>query len=131
MKVAILGSRGIPACYSGYDTLVEELSAGLVETGAFEVTVYCRKAYFYSWPETYRGAHLVYLSFPRMKGVESLLHSFLSSLQVLGQKVDLVYIVDPANAPFCLLLRLCGKKVVLHTDGLGWKRQKWGPLARR
>jgi len=66
-----------------------------------------------------------------MKAVESLLHSFLSSLHVLTQKVDLIYFVDPANAPFCLLLRLCGKKVILHTDGLGWKRQKWGPLARR
>lgn len=131
MNVAILGSRGIPARYSGYDTLVEELAAGLVETGDFEVTVYCRRAYFDSWPETYRGAHLVYLSFPRMKGVESLLQSFLSSLHVLGRKVDLIYFVDPANSPFCLLLRLFGKKVVLHTDGLGWKRQKWGPLARR
>ena len=95
------------------------------------MTVYCRRAYFDTWPEIYRGAHLVYLSFPRIKGVESLLHSFLSSLHVLGQKVDLVYFRDSANAPFCLLLRLCGKKVVLHTDGLGWKRQKWGPLARR
>ena len=66
-----------------------------------------------------------------MKAVESLIHSFLSSLHVLTQKVDLIYFVDPANSPFCLLLRLCGKKVVLHTDGLGWKRQKWGPLARR
>ena len=131
MKVAILGSRGIPARYGGYDTLVEELSAGLVECGAFEVTVYCRKAYFVSWPEAYRGAYLVYLSFPRMKAAESIVHSFLSSLHVLTQKVDLIYFVDPANAPFCLLLRLCGKKVVLHTDGLGWKRQKWGPLARR
>jgi hypothetical protein len=55
VKVAILGSRGIPARYSGYDTLVEELSAGLVETGVIEVTVYCRRAYFDSWPELYRG----------------------------------------------------------------------------
>jgi hypothetical protein len=42
LKVAILGSRGIPACYSGYDTLVEELSYGLVDSGRFDVLVYCR-----------------------------------------------------------------------------------------
>jgi hypothetical protein len=63
-----------------------------------------------------------------MKGGGS--HSFLSSLHVLTHKVDLIYFLDPANAVLPLL-RLCGKKVVLHTDGLGWKRQKWGPLARR
>jgi glycosyltransferase involved in cell wall biosynthesis len=55
----------------------------------------------------------------------------LSSLHVLTEKVDVVYFLDPANAPFCALLRCFGKRVVIHTDGLGWKRRKWGPLARR
>jgi glycosyltransferase involved in cell wall biosynthesis len=74
---------------------------------------------------------LVYLPAPRLKAVESLLHSFLSSLHVLRKNVDVIYFLDPANAPFCALLRLFGKRVVTHTDGLGWKRRKWGPLARR
>jgi glycosyltransferase involved in cell wall biosynthesis len=68
---------------------------------------------------------------PHLKAVESLLHSFLSSLHVLTQHADVVYFLDPANAPFCALLRVLGKRVVIHTDGLGWKRRKWGPLARR
>jgi glycosyltransferase involved in cell wall biosynthesis len=50
---------------------------------------------------------------------------------VLFQNVDVIYFLDPANAPFCLILRLFGKKVIMHTDGLGWKRRKWGPMARR
>jgi glycosyltransferase involved in cell wall biosynthesis len=131
MRIAILGARGIPACYSGYDTLVEELSLGLIKSNASEVIVYCRKGYYKNHPATYGGVHLVYLPAPRIKAFESLFHSFISSLHVLRQRVDVVYFVDPANAPFCLLLRLCGKKVVIHTDGLGWKRTKWGPLARR
>lgn len=131
MKVAILGSRGIPACYSGYDTLVEELSFGLACSGDFDVLVYCRSAYYEDHPDTLQGVRLVYLPAPRLKALESLLHSFISTLHVLGRRVDVVYFVDPANAPFCLLLRLFRKSVIVHTDGLGWKRRKWGPLARR
>jgi len=131
MKIAILGARGIPACYSGYDTLVEELSLGLVESHSTEVVVYCRSGYYKDRPTLWNGVRLVYLPAPRVKGLESLVHSFLSSVQVLREKVDVIYFLDPANAPFCALLRCFGKRVVIHTDGLGWKRQKWGPLARR
>lgn len=131
MRIAILGARGIPACYSGYDTLVEELSLGLVKSNFSDVLVYCRKGYYRNHPVTYNGVQLVYLPAPRIKAFESLFHSLISSLHVLRQHVDIIYFVDPANAPFGLLLRLCGKKVVIHTDGLGWQRRKWGPLARR
>lgn len=132
MKIAILGARGIPACYSGYDTLVEELSLGLVESHSTEVLVYCRSSYYKDQPAVWHGIRLIYLPVPRgVKALESLVHSFLSTLHVLTQKVDVVYFLDPANAPFCAFLRLLGKRVVIHTDGLGWKRRKWGPLARR
>lgn len=132
MKIAILGARGIPACYSGYDTLVEELSIGLVESHSTEVLVYCRSSYYKRKPAVWQGIRLVYLPAPHgVKALESLVHSFLSSLHVLQEKVDVIYFLDPANAPFCALLRLFGKRVVIHTDGLGWKRRKWGPLARR
>jgi len=131
MKIAILGGRGIPACYSGYDTLIEELSLGLVKSNASNVIVYCRWNYYQSRPNSYYGVQLVYLPAPRIKAIESLFHSFLSSLHVILHDVDVVYFVDPANAPFCLFLRFFGKIVVVHTDGLGWKRRKWGMLARR
>ena len=65
-----------------------------------------------------------------MKAAESLFHSLLSSLHVLTLSTDVIYFLDPANAPFCLLLRLFGRRVVVHTDGLGWKRRKWGRVAR-
>jgi glycosyltransferase involved in cell wall biosynthesis len=131
MKVAILGSRGIPAPYGGFETFIEELALGLSSFGRDKVIVYCRRPYFNNRPSIYQGIHLIYLSAPRIKALESLYHSFISSLHVLGQKVDLVYFVDPANAPFCILLRLFGKKVIIHTDGLGWKRRKWGWLSQR
>jgi len=131
MKIAILGSRGILANYGGYETFVEEISFGLAGSGDFDIQVYCRSAYYEDHPNTIHGVRLIYLPAPHIKAVESLFHSFLSSLHVLGQRVDIVYFVDPANAPFCLLLRLFGKTVIVHTDGLGWKRKKWSTLARR
>lgn len=131
MKVAILGARGIPACYSGFDTLAEELALGLVGTYSHQVIVYCRNPYFIERPSSFHGTRLIYLPAPRIKAIESLIHSFLSALHVLSEKVDIVFFLDPANAPFIALLRVCGKKVVVHTDGLGWKRRKWGYIARR
>lgn len=131
MNIGILGSRGIPARYSGYDTLVEELSLRLVKAPSNNVMVYCRNTYYKKKLPEYRGVKLAYLPAPRIKSFESLLHSFLSTINVLGKNIDVIFFVDPGNAPFCLLLRLFGKKVVIHTDGLGWKRRKWGPMARR
>lgn len=131
-KVAILGARGIPARYSGYDTLVEEVATGLVSSFSDQVIVYCRSSYYKVRPASWRGVELVFLPCPRgMKAAESLVHSFLSSLHVLTKDVDVIYFLDPANAPFCVLLRCLGKRVVIHTDGLGWKRRKWGPVARQ
>jgi hypothetical protein len=123
MRVAILGARGIPACYSGYDTLVEELALRLAENKEYDVLVYCRRAYYKDRPANKGGVHLIYLPSPRLKALESLFHSFLSSLHVLRKDVDLIYFLDPANAPFCFLLRLFKKRVIVHTDGLGWKRK--------
>jgi glycosyltransferase involved in cell wall biosynthesis len=131
MKIALLGSRGIPALYGGFETLVEELSLGLTASGTCNIIVYCRSQYFKNKPSMFHGVRLIYFPAPRIKAFESLLHSFLSSLHVLKQNVDIIYFVDPANAPFCLFLRLFGKQVVIHTDGLGWKRRKWSWLARR
>jgi glycosyltransferase involved in cell wall biosynthesis len=131
MRVAFLGARGIPACYSGYDTLVAEVAIRLAAKKRLEVIVYCRPSYYSRRPREINGVRLLYVPTVRGKGLESLLHSFLSALHVLTQKVDLIYFVDPANAPFCLMLRALGKRVVLHTDGLGWRRRKWGRLARR
>lgn len=131
LKIAILGSRGIPACYSGYDTLAEELSTGLARLGIAEVIVYCRRAYYTDRPASWHDVKLVYLPAPRIKAFESLLHSFVSTLHVLTQEVDVIYFLDPANALFGAFLRLLGKKVVVHTDGLGWMRRKWGRIAQR
>ena len=79
LKVAIIGARGIPATYGGFDTLVEELSVRLVRDHAMKVTVYCRTDYYVERPKYFSGVECVYISAPRIKGIESLIHTFLCS----------------------------------------------------
>ncbi|MCX5815518.1 MAG: DUF1972 domain-containing protein [Proteobacteria bacterium] len=131
MKIAILGARGIPARYGGFDTLVEELSVRLVNQYGIDVTVCCRSNYYQDRQECYSNVKCTYISCWRIKGLESLLHTFLSALHAITKRFDIIFIVDPANAPIGIFLKLSGQKVVIHTDGLGWKRRKWGKLSRR
>lgn len=131
MKIAVLGARGIPARYGGFDTLVEELSVRLVNQYGFDVTVYCRSNYYEKRQQYYSNVRCYYINAWRIKGLESLLHTFLTALHAITKRFDIFFIVDPANAPIGIFLKLLGKKVVIHTDGLGWKRRKWGRLSRK
>jgi glycosyltransferase involved in cell wall biosynthesis len=131
LRVAILGGRGIPANYSGFDTLIEELSVRLVEQHGMDVTVYCRRHYYRERPARWRGVRCVYLRTLRGKGIESIYHTCRSVLHAMFRRSDVVFVVDPANAPFALPLKLVRKPVAFHTDGLGWKRTKWGGFSRK
>lgn len=127
----MIGGRGIPANYSGFDTLIEELSTRLVAQHGMEVTVYCRRHYYEQRPSLHRGVRCVYLRTMRGKGLESIYHTSRSVLHAAMRRVDVAFVVDPANAPFVLPLRLRGIPTVFHTDGLGWMRSKWSGAARR
>ena len=131
LRIAIIGDRGIPAKYSGFSTLVEELAVGLVADHNYEVTVYCRTRYYEDRPKFYKGVRARYLSSPGGKSFESIIHSNLAILDASLRRFDLVFVVDPGNGPFRLPLRLVRTPVVLHTDGLGWQRRKWSPLQRK
>lgn len=131
MKIAIIGERGIPARYSGFSTLIEQLATRLVNDFGHEVTVYCRKHYFESHPPTFKGVRCVYLPAPGGKSFESIIHSNLSIVHAVFSSYDLAFVLDPGNGPFVLPLKLRGLPIVMHTDGMGWKRQKWSRLQRR
>jgi len=131
LRVAMIGDRGIPARYSGYSTLVEEVSTRLVAAHGMDVTVYCRANYLESHPPEYKGVRLVYLSAPGGKSFESLLHSQRAILDAAASRFDLAFVVDPGNSPLTLPLGLRRMPLVIHTDGLGWQRPKWSPLQRR
>jgi glycosyltransferase involved in cell wall biosynthesis len=131
MRIRIIGDRGIPARYSGFSTLVEELSIRLVAEYGCDVTVYCRTHYFEDHAPTYRGVKRVFLPAPGGKSFESIIHSCLAILHCFFSGYDVVYVLDPGNGPFSLPLKLRFKPILLHTDGLGWQRRKWSPLQQK
>jgi glycosyltransferase involved in cell wall biosynthesis len=130
MRIAILGTRGIPGNYGGFETFAEELSARLVERG-HEVTVYCRAGNTPDKPVAHRGVRLVHLPALHHKHAETISHTLLSALHALFQRYDVVYVCNSANALICWIPWLRGQRVVLNVDGLEWRRGKWGRLAKR
>lgn len=128
LRIAILGTRGIPGRYSGFETFAEEISTRLVERG-HEVTVYCRRHIGDERPKRYRGVRLVHLPAIRTKYTETFSHTLLSALHALFRHYDIVYVCNSANAPICYLPWLRRQHTVLNVDGLDWRRAKWGRLA--
>lgn len=125
MKIAIVGTRGIPARYGGFETCAENLAVGLVRKG-HKVLVTCRK---YLYPERwkkYNGVDLIYLPSLRGKITDTFSHTFLSIIYVLFKNPDVILVFNSANSPLCILPRILGEKIVINVDGLEWKRRKWG-----
>ena len=127
MRIGLLGTRGVPARYGGFETAAEEIGSRLVEHG-HEVVVYCRNpgqdlAY-------YQGMALVNLPAVRARAVETLSHTALSVMHaVLRDHLDVAFVFNAANAPFLPMLRAAGVPVAIHVDGLEWRRAKWGTQA--
>src|SRR4029079_13330831 len=130
MRIAILGTRGIPASYGGFETFAEHLATRLVARG-HEVTVYCRSHYVSPRQLEYHGVKLTVLPTLRHKYFDTVVHTFLSALHAVPRRFDAALICNAANAPFSLILRLTGTPVAINVDGLEHKRKKWGALGRR
>ncbi|MER2598169.1 MAG: DUF1972 domain-containing protein [Caldilineales bacterium] len=130
MKIAMLGTRGVPASYSGFETCVEELGSRLVQRG-HEVTVYCRAHHITYDQPTYKGMKLVKLPTIANKYLDTIVHSFISSLHALTQGYDIALYFIAGNSLVTWIPRLVGQRSLLNVDGLDWKRAKWPPLAKR
>lgn len=129
MKIAILGTRGIPANYGGFETFAEQLSVRLVARG-HEVTVYCRRHHANPALTEFRGVGLVVLPTWRHKYFDTVLHTGLSVLHAWFRPYEAVLICNAANAISAGLARLSGKKVALNVDGIERARKKWSWLGR-
>ena len=130
MKIAMIGTRGVPAAYGGFETAVEEIGRRLVDRG-HAVTVYCRKTGG-EHPDEFLGMKLVQLPAVRSKTLETLSHTALSVAHAATTaRHDAAFVFNAANAPFVPLLRLRGIPTAVHVDGLEWQRGKWGPAGKR
>jgi glycosyltransferase involved in cell wall biosynthesis len=129
LRLAILGTRGVPARYGGFETFAEELGARLAARG-HEVTVYGRDRWVPASCREYRGMRVVRLPAPASKHFETVVHTLFSVGHALSRTADIWYVCNSANALAAGLLRLYGRTVVLNVDGLEWRRAKWGPAAK-
>jgi len=127
LKVAFIGGRGVVSKYSGIETYYEEMGKRLAGMG-HQVTVYCR-TYFTPPGKQHNGMRVVRLPTIQSKHLETLIHTFLSTLHVLTQPCDIVHYHALGPALFSFIPRLVGKKTVVTVQGLDWQRKKWGRIA--
>lgn len=131
LRIAMLGTRGVPAAYGGFETAVEEIGQRLAARG-HEITVYCRRSEGDEPRNSYLGMDLVHLPSVRSKAIETLSHTALSVGHLATvEKQDVAFLFNAANAPFLPALRLQKVPTAVHVDGLEWKRGKWGKNGRR
>ena len=120
MRIALVGTRGVPARYGGFETAVDEVGRRLAARG-HDVTVYCRS----NGEErraTYAGMRLVHLPAVRTRALETLSHTGLSVLHLATHRVDAAVVFNAANSPWLPVLRAARVPVATHVDGLEWKR---------
>jgi glycosyltransferase involved in cell wall biosynthesis len=128
LSVAMVGSRGVPAAYSGIERYVEEVGSRLAGAGA-AVTVYCHRAYV-TTAGPYRGMALRFPPTLRTRHLETWVHVALASLDALVKDTALWHYQALGPSTWAWLPRLLGRRVVVTVQGLDWQRAKWGRLAR-
>ena len=133
MRIALVGTRGVPARYGGFETCVDEVGRRLAKDG-HTVIVYCRTPDGQEsgrQPAFYEGMQLVHLPALKKKSLETLSHTGLSVAHLMRHPVDAAVLFNAANSPYLPLLRARGIPVATHVDGLEWRRAKWQGLGRR
>jgi len=124
LKISIIGSRGYPYVYSGYETLVKNIGERMV-TGGAQVTVYCHSYLFDQKPKELNGIHLKYIPTIKSKSLSQPIHSFLAFWHAAFSNADVVLVLNVSNGPFGIITRLFKKPTLINVDGLEWKRPKW------
>jgi glycosyltransferase involved in cell wall biosynthesis len=128
MKLAILGTRGIPAHYGGFETFAERLGTGLAARG-WDVTVYCEGS-GKGKPSRFEGVHLEYVPAPDIGSLSTVLYD-ARCLWKARERFDVVFMLGYGAAPFCLIPRLWKREVWINPDGLEWARHKWNGIAKK
>ena len=124
LKISIIGTKGYPYVYGGFETLIKELVERLVDRDV-EITVYCHKALFKERPRFYNKVRLIYIPAIELKSFTQITHSLLSTIHACFRKNDIIFYVNAANGPLGLLTQLFGIKTVINVDGVEWMRPKW------
>ena len=124
LKISIIGSRGYPYVYSGYETLVKNIGERMVMKGV-QVTVYCHSYLFEQKPKQLNGIQLKYIPTIKSKSLSQPIHSFLAFWHAAFSNADVVLVLNVSNGPFGFITRLFKKPTLINVDGLEWMRPKW------
>ncbi len=127
MKIAIVGTRGIPNRYGGFERFAEQISSRFADRG-HRVTVYCRKAFTQPDDIYDRRVQRVIVPSLHQKHLDTWVSTFFAAVHVALSDNDVVLLCNVANSPFAYIPRMFGKPVVLNVDGLDRKREKWKGL---
>jgi len=129
MHIAILGTRGIPNSYGGFEQCAEKISLFFVK-GGHKVTVYNPQDHPYI-KNTWHGITIkhIYSNENKLKFINLFIYDFLCLRDALKGNYDVILELGYApNSLFYFLAR--GKKIITHMDGIDWRREKWGILSR-
>ena len=127
-EVSILGTRGVPAQYGGFETCAERVALDLVEKG-WGVTVYCQASGGGPISEDFwRGVRRVHVPVSREGPLGAMLFDWKSTLHA-AKEGRLVLTLGYNTGIFFAIYRLFGVPNVVNMDGIEWKREKWGPAA--
>jgi glycosyltransferase involved in cell wall biosynthesis len=127
LSIAILGTRGIPARYGGFETFAAEIAPRLAARG-HRITVYRRSRY--RAPGAPSGIGVITLPAIYSKHLETPSHTLLSVLHAARRRPQVALVCNAVNAVLLPLLSVAGVVTVLNVDGLEWRRRKWGVAAR-
>lgn len=120
-KIAIIGTRGLPARYGGFESLAEYLVRYLNKK--YDITVYCSSRIYSQKKKLYNGAKLKYLPLSA-NGVQSIVYDFLSIILSI-RKNDKILVLGASAGIFMPLLFMFKEKIILNFGGLDWQRDKW------
>jgi glycosyltransferase involved in cell wall biosynthesis len=130
LRIGILGSRGFPSTYGGYETLVRHLARRWVADG-HDVTVYCRSRKDSRRTWTTEGVRCRWTPGIETTSLSTLSFGATAHLDASMRSYDVVLVLNVANGFFLPLLKARNIPSVVNTDGMEWERGKWGRLARR
>jgi glycosyltransferase involved in cell wall biosynthesis len=126
IKIAIIGTNGVPAKYGGFETLVEYLAEYLSDS--FDITVYCSSKFQHDKVKSYKGVNLCYINLSA-NGWQSIFFDFLSLLYSY-KKFDKVLILGCSGSIFQPFFMAYRHKFIMNLGGLDWQRSKWNYLTR-
>lgn len=129
MKIAMIGTKGIPATWGGIERHVEEISVRLAAMG-HDVTVYCRPHYTETNDLVYKGVKLRKLPTINSKNFDAIVHTFFATMNAISKDYDVVHYHAIGPGTLSLLPKIVGKGTVVTVHGLDWQREKWGNRAK-